>query len=216
MTIRAVVFDVYGTLVRIGERRAPFRALLTRLEAAGRPRRAEDAALIMSRELDLADTAVLLGADPSAPELAASLDLASLQRDLGEELGSIRLFPETLAVMQALAARGLKLGLCSNLAAPYAAPVLRLLPFALDAYAWSFEVGAIKPDPAIYAEVCRRLGCQPAEVLFVGDTPEADLHGPRRYGMRSLLLRRDGLREGDDAADTIADLNGVLAALDAR
>ena len=35
MTIRAVLFDVYGTLVRIGERRAPFRALLTRMEAAG-------------------------------------------------------------------------------------------------------------------------------------------------------------------------------------
>lgn len=208
MTIRAVVFDVYGTLVRIDERRAPYRALLARMEAAGRARQAGDAAAIMSRDVDLAGVAALLGADLSAPELAA------LERDLQAELASVRLFPDSLAVLQALAARGLKLGLCSNLAAPYAAPVLRLLP-ALDAYAWSFEVGAIKPEPAIYAHVCRQLGCEPGQVLMVGDTPEADLHGPRRYGMRSLLLRREGPRAGDVAGDTIADLGGVLAALDA-
>lgn len=208
MTIRAVVFDVYGTLVRIGERRAPFRALLTRMEAAGRARQAGDAAAIMSCELDLAGAAALLGAELAAPELAA------LERDLQDELASVCLFPDTLAVLRALAARGLKLGLCSNLAAPYAAPVLRLLP-ALDAYAWSFEVGAIKPEPAIYAYACRQLGCEPGQVLMVGDTPEADLHGPRRYGMRSLLLRREGLKAGDAAVDTIADLGGVLAALGA-
>ncbi|KRA74490.1 hypothetical protein ASD78_13585 [Lysobacter sp. Root667] len=208
MTIRAVVFDVYGTLVRIGERRAPYRALLARMEAAGRARQAGDAAVIMSRDLDLVGAAALLGADLSAPELAA------LERDLQAELASVRLFPDSLTVLQALAARGLKLGLCSNLAAPYAAPVLRLLP-ALDAYAWSFEVGAIKPEPAIYAHVCRQLGCEPGQVLMVGDTPEADLHGPRRYGMRSLLLRREGPRAGDVAGDTISDLGGVLAALDA-
>lgn len=208
MTIRAIVFDVYGTLVRIGERRAPFRALLARMEVAGRPRETGDASTIMSRELDLAAAAALLGAGLSAPELA------ELERDLETELASVRLFPDTLAVLQALAARGLKLGLCSNLAAPYAAPVLALLP-PLDAYAWSFEVGAIKPEPAIYAHVCRQLGCEPAQVLMVGDTPEADLLGPRRYGMRSLLLRREGPKAGDVAADTIADLGGVLAALDA-
>jgi len=208
MTIRAVVFDVYGTLVRIGERRAPYRALLARMEAAGRARQAGDAAAIMSRDLDLVGAAALLGADLSAPELAV------LERDLQAELASVRLFPDSLAVLQALAARGLKLGLCSNLAAPYAAPVLRLLP-ALDAYAWSFEVGAIKPEPAIYAHACRQLGCEPGQVLMVDDTPEADLHGPRRYGMRSLLLRRDGPKAADVASDTISDLGDVLAALDA-
>lgn len=206
MTIRAVVFDVYGTLMRIGERRAPFRALLARMEAAGRARQAGDAATIMSRRLDLAGAAALLGADLSASELAA------LKGDLQAELASVRLFPDTLGVLQALAGRGLKLGLCSNLAAPYAAPVQTLLP-PLDAYAWSFEVGAIKPEPAIYAHVCRELGCEPAQVLMVGDTPEADLHGPRRFGMRSLLLRREGARPGDEAADTISDLGGVVEAL---
>lgn len=208
MTIRAVLFDVYGTLVRIGERRAPFRALLTRMEAAGRARQAGDAAAIMSRRLDLAGAAALLGADLSAPELAA------LERDLQTELASVRLFSDAPAVLQALAARGLKFGLCSNLAAPYAAPVLGLLP-PLDAYAWSFEVGAIKPEPAIYAHACRQLDCEPGQVLMVGDTPEADLHGPRRFGMRSLLLRREGPKAGDEPGDVIADLGGVLAALDA-
>ena len=86
--------------------------------------------------------------------------------------------------------RGLKLALCSNLAEPYAAPILAQLGTPLDCYAWSFDVGAIKPDPRIYAYVLQQLGCAAEEVLFVGDSVEADLAGPTQVGMQALLLEQ--------------------------
>ncbi|QQQ00164.1 HAD family hydrolase [Lysobacter enzymogenes] len=202
MAIRAVVFDVFGTLVYMRERRRPFRRLVGLLEARGRHGQAGDAARIMSRDVGLAGAAALLGAELGAQELA------SLERDLQAELASVRLFDDTAATLQALRARGLRLGLCSNLAAPYAPPVRALLPFELDAYAWSFEVGAVKPDPAIYAHVCERLGCAPAEVLMIGDTRADDWLGPRDFGMHSRWLRREG---GDAREETIAGLAQVLA-----
>ena len=202
MTIRAVVFDAFGTLVHLGERRYPFRVLQTLLHAAGHIKQPTDAARIMTNDVGLAGTAAMFGVQLSVT------DLAPIERDLQAELETVRLFPESAGVLEELAARGLKLGLCSNLAAPYALPIRLLLPMTLDAYAWSFEVGALKPQPAIYADVCRQLGCEPSEVLMVGDTPEADLHGPRQFGMRSLLLRRENSEADDGSA--IRDLRGVL------
>ena len=94
-------------------------------------------------------------------------------------------------VLRALQRQGLQLGLCSNLAKPYAPPVLSLLPFELDAYAWSFEVGAVKPYHRIYSTVWQSLALSPGEVLMVGDTYEADCLGPRRVGMHAIHLARN-------------------------
>lgn len=202
MTIRAIVFDAFGTLVHLGQRRHPFRTLLTMMQSAGRIRQQTDAARIMTSNVGLAGTAAMFGVQLSLT------DLAPIEQDLQAELKTVQLFPESVDVLKELAARGLKLGLCSNLAAPYALPIRLLLPVTLDAYAWSFEVGALKPQPAIYANVCRQLDCEPGDVLMVGDTPETDLHGPRRFGMRSLLLHRGSPEADDDCA--IRDLRGVL------
>ena len=71
-------------------------------------------------------------------------------------------------------------------------PVKTLLPFELDAYAWSFEVGAVKPETSIYRHICDALQCQPHEVVMIGDTFEADYTGPNSYGMHGFYLARGG------------------------
>jgi FMN phosphatase YigB (HAD superfamily) len=64
----------------------------------------------------------------------------------------------------------------------------------------SFEVGAIKPDPAIFETALTRLGVEPAHALMVGDSDEAD-GGARDVGCHFALVdplptaeRVDGLR----------------------
>lgn len=180
----AVVFDVYGTLAEIGDRRAPFRKLLKIGERQGRRPSPVDAETIMAAPLGLSSAAYLLGIELAPPEAAA------LEEDLRAELESIRLFPDTLATLDALRTRGVKLGLCSNLAADYAQPIIDLLQGRVDALTWSFEAGAVKPSPLIYAKACEALGCVPADVLMVGDTVAADVDGPRAFGMQALLLDR--------------------------
>lgn len=56
-----------------------------------------------------------------------------------------------------LQAEGIKIAVASNLAAPYAAPVRRLFP-TVDAYGFSFAIGAMKPDPFLYRATCELLG----------------------------------------------------------
>lgn len=198
--VDAVVFDVYGTLVEITDKRAPFRRLLRIGEQQGRAVSVADAATLMSAPLNLHAAAAQLSI-VLAPE-----QLAQLEADLHSEIASIRLFPDTAPTLQALRARGIKLGLCSNLAADYADPIMQLLPLQLDAYTWSFEAGAIKPDPVIYQQACAALGCAPERVLMVGDTPAADVDGPRAAGMQSILLDRKQRRAGADSLPSLAAL----------
>jgi putative hydrolase of the HAD superfamily len=77
----------------------------------------------------------------------------------------------------------------------YRLAVLSNMPWDIDRYirrefAWlgmfeevtfSCEVGAIKPEPAIYAHALRRLGLAAGECLFVDDT-EGNVDGALRFG----------------------------------
>ncbi|MGQ5525338.1 hypothetical protein ACUHMQ_19035 [Chitinimonas sp. PSY-7] len=55
--IRAVVFDVFGTLAEIRDRRAPFKRLLRYAEELGRKPQSADVALVMAQRGSLSTVA---------------------------------------------------------------------------------------------------------------------------------------------------------------
>ncbi|WP_369063462.1 HAD family hydrolase [Burkholderia gladioli] len=199
MTIRALVFDAFGTLAEIQDRRHPF----ARLARTSRDRRQRE--LLMTHAFSLREAAQALGSD--------RIDIAALDADLAAELASIRLFPDVIGTLREARARGLKVGIASNLAAPYAAPLLRLLPFKPDACAWSFEVGYLKPDSRIFAWVCERLDVAACEALMVGDTFVDDYAGALASGLNALHLDRRGNGSHQKAALTIRTLYDILPAI---
>lgn len=197
--ITAVAFDVYGTLVQIKDLRRPYRKLLSTLSDMGRQPRADDGARVMSADVGLAEAAELLGM------VLPSDVLDELQADLDAELASVSLFEDVLPAIRWLKACGIRVGVCSNLAGPYAAPVEALLP-KLDAYAWSFQVGAVKPEPRIYAHLCEALGTRPEQVVMIGDTLSADYEGPIAYGMQACHLARTNVSAAEARISTLADI----------
>ena len=54
----------------------------------------------------------------------------------------------------------------------------------VDAVVISAELGAAKPDPAIFRAALERLGATAAEAMHVGDSMEADVAGARAAGLR--------------------------------
>jgi HAD superfamily hydrolase (TIGR01509 family) len=56
----------------------------------------------------------------------------------------------------------------------------------VGAFALSYEVGRIKPDPAIFLRACGMIGADPERTLMVGDTP-ADA-GAVKAGCAALVL----------------------------
>ncbi|MGH2490313.1 MAG: HAD family hydrolase [Candidatus Limnocylindria bacterium] len=118
-------------------------------------------------------------------------------------------YPDTAPTLRALRARGMKIGIVSNvprdLRPIFAAHGLADL---VDAFTHSFEVGAEKPDPAIFLRACEALGTRPADTLMVGDHPVADA-GAVKAGLRFHLLPAHG------AADRPRGLDRVVAIVDA-
>jgi putative hydrolase of the HAD superfamily len=96
-------------------------------------------------------------------------------------------YADTRATLEAVRRRGLRVGVVSNVPADLR-PVFAKhgLDGLVDSYTHSFEVGAEKPDPAIFLEAAKSLGVKPNETLMVGDH-EVD-RGAERAGMRVFIL----------------------------
>jgi len=97
-------------------------------------------------------------------------------------------YPDTAPTLRALRARGVKIGVVSNVPRDLR-PIFaaRGLADLVDAFTHSFEVGAEKPDPAIFRRACAALGTAPDETLMVGDHAVAD-GGAVTAGLRFYLL----------------------------
>jgi 2-haloalkanoic acid dehalogenase type II len=54
------------------------------------------------------------------------------------------------------------------------------------------QVGALKPDPAIFHKVIEGTDLRPEQVIYVGDDPQLDIQGARGAGMHPVWINRDG------------------------
>jgi putative hydrolase of the HAD superfamily len=200
--VRAVVFDAVGTLIhpdppvaevyaavgrRFGSRydlaavRVRFRAAFAHEEAADRAagHRTDD-----GREVRRWRTIV-------GSVLDDVTDAEGCFRELFDHFArpAWRCDPADATALAELARRGLILGVASNFdrrlhavfdGLPGLAPVrVRVV---------SAEVGWRKPAPEFFTAVVRATGCEPGEVLFVGDDFANDYEGATAAGLRAVLL----------------------------
>lgn len=97
-------------------------------------------------------------------------------------------YPDTAAVLSGLHRRGVKTAVVSNIAFDLR-PAFEALGTAgfVDEFVLSFEVGAVKPDPAIFQAALDRLDVPAGRTLMVGDSDEAD-GGARALGCGFALV----------------------------
>lgn len=185
MPIPAVIFDAFGTLIKISKGSNPYRKILKIGIEQGRRPQPRDGECILSLPMDLRQAADFFGIsiDPSV--------MVCLESDLNRELADIQAYPDGVHAVQLLQDAGIKVAVCSNLAKPYAAAIERLYP-TLDGYSYSFEVGAVKPSFEIYNHAIHALSALPTEVWMIGDSKECDCDGPTAFGMRGFWLDRQG------------------------
>jgi putative hydrolase of the HAD superfamily len=75
----------------------------------------------------------------------------------------------------------------------------------LDGILTSAEVGARKPDAAIFARALAVAGASAGDAIHVGDSVAEDVAGARAAGIEPVLVRRDGAA-GPAGVKTIASL----------
>ena len=121
-----------------------------------------------------------------------------------------RAYPEVPAVLERLRAGGARLAVVSNWDVSLHDVLERTRLRALvDRVVISAELGAAKPDPAIFRAALERLGASAAEAIHVGDSVEHDVAGARAAGIEAILVARDGAR-APDGVRTVASLDGLV------
>jgi HAD superfamily hydrolase (TIGR01509 family) len=212
----AVLIDLYDTLVwgewpglrdtmaaRIGISSA---ALQSAFDST-RPSRGVGS--FAGAEEDMASVLEACGLEPQ-PALVAEI----LELERSSLLTRIHLFEDSIPVLRALRARGVRTALVSNCSRSTRPVVDDLgLDREMDAVVLSFEVGAAKPDAAIYRAALDRLGAEPAGAAFVDDQ-SVYCDGAAALGMRTYLIQRDPSlsdRVSTDGHTLIPDLAALLA-----
>ncbi|MDE3088314.1 MAG: HAD family hydrolase [Chloroflexota bacterium] len=131
-----------------------------------------------------------------------------------------RLRPQARELLDALRAKGYRLGVISNVISRGQVP-LNLKAYGLehyfDAVVISSGLGWRKPNARIFLEAAHQLGLAPAACAYVGDTVSRDVAGARRagYGL-SIQIKSFLTEKADRGTDTekpdavISDLMQVI------
>jgi putative hydrolase of the HAD superfamily len=215
----AVLLDALGTLVEL---ETPWPHLERELAARGVVVDSEAARTAM-----LAEMAYYRAHHDEAGDWAGLKDLrrrcaAVVQESLGTSLPLVdvedallaavrfRAYPEVPAVLERLRAGGARLAVVSNWDVSLHDVLERtaLRPL-VDTVVISAELGAAKPDPAIFREALERLGARPSEAMHVGDSVEHDVAGARAAGLEAVLVARNGA-EAPDGVRVVASLDGLM------
>jgi putative hydrolase of the HAD superfamily len=210
--LRAVVFDLWGTLVDASVE-----------EFLGLRRRIAERAGIDEERFEAvwAETYHLRETGPILPALRAVglpddtvPDVLAWRREVTRRCLVPRDdAPELLAELRR---RGLRIGLISMCTQEVAElwQKTSLAPL-VEEPVFSCEVGLAKPDPRIYELACRRLGVAAEEALFVGDGANDELAGADRAGMRAVLLDGSGEHGRHWEGERIPALADLLPLIDA-
>ncbi len=76
----------------------------------------------------------------------------------------------------------------------------------LDGIVTSAEVGARKPDPAIFERALALAGVPASTAMHVGDKPADDVAGARNAGIEPVLI----VREGGPVPDGVRTIHSLL------
>jgi len=187
---RAVVFDLFDTLVDYDNRRShEFSSSMARL---------------CDRDPDEFHDVWIEGrpvreTGPMAPYLAslgieedAMQHFLELRRDWTR--GVLAMPREgVVETLRELRRRGIRTGLIT-VCSEDVVDVWQETPFAglFDAEVFSSSCGLRKPDARIYRLALDGLGIEPTDALFVGDGANDELAGAERVGMRAVLIHRPG------------------------
>ncbi|MEO2151559.1 MAG: HAD-IA family hydrolase, partial [Thermococcus sp.] len=123
-------------------------------------------------------------------------------------------YPDVVPILEWLKGNGYRLGVVTS-GPEYQRLKLELtgLDKYFDVIVTREDVKAIKPEPKIFLHALERLGVEPGEALYVGDSLSQDVYGAKHVGMTAVWINRDG-SDGYHMADyeirTLHELRKIL------
>jgi putative hydrolase of the HAD superfamily len=220
VSVEAVTFDVGGTLIqpwpsvgrvyaetaaRHGIKNAPAELLEARFKAAWQARKRFDHSRAGWKQLV---NEVFEGLTREPPGRTFFPEL--YERFSRPE--AWRVFDDVGPTLESLKSHGIRLAVISNWDERLRG-LLRCLKLdaCFETVVVSCEVGASKPDAAIFREAAARLNLPPESILHVGDSLEMDVLGAKAAGFSARQIRRDAKKFEDHVLTSLTELVTIIA-----
>ncbi|NLG50774.1 MAG: HAD family phosphatase [Chloroflexi bacterium] len=120
---------------------------------------------------------------------ALGYPLAQIDAFVAQFFAGDHVDPTLVDLTRWMRAQGLIVGLLSNAPPGRSASANAAARWGMeglfDVQVFSYEVGALKPDPRMYAAILQKLGVAPAEALFIDDSPK-NVAGAEAVGMQAI------------------------------
>ena len=240
-SVRAVAFDCYGTLLQLEERH--FAELIHEMlvnhgvvHTSGEE--VWQAWLDASRALAESEGLVRDGSvDGPEPDFrpfsetwprhfARAFETRSVDvippetafQHLWDHMCAVPAYSEVAGVLDALRARGYRVAIASNADEGHLRPALAAAGIEAEVVLSSEAAESYKPRRPFFQQLCELLDLPPEAILYVGDSPYADVNGANHSGLPVYHVRRypDPERERAlrfRATWTQPDLRGILEVL---
>lgn len=219
-TIRAVVFDLYGTLIRIhtdeenlnrvwkpmtfyygyngAKYSSPDQLRRAYRSEVRRRQRAADARFGPGcGEVALEQVLEALFRKKGAPWVTGEMVRGAGMLLRVSSTDQAELYPGAHQLLDTLRSAGKKVCLLSNAQRLFTWPEMTMLELCgrFDRIFLSSDWGVKKPSPDYFNLALQECGCPPAQVMMVGNSIPDDIEPARALGMRTCFLNTDGLNE---------------------
>jgi putative hydrolase of the HAD superfamily len=213
---KAVVFDLFGTLISWPEQAPYRRAMADRLAIDYDTFLSLWSKSWSARNVGETDAIGALRALCVERSLPADEERIAFAASAWTDFLRIILNPREWAVdaVDGLRSAGLRIGLMSD--SPPEVPAIwptTACAALVDEAVFSCAEKVLKPDPRLYAAIALRVGVEPSGCLYVGNGDSQELAGARQSGMRAVLFTGPGEKPGREAetwdGPRISDLRSI-------
>jgi putative hydrolase of the HAD superfamily len=189
MQTRAVVFDLFGTLIDDSPP-AEYERFLTETARSLGVEAERFRAVWEANDVGRYTGPIESCFETVCTELGVSDFRAALDLRIDRMRALLVPRPDAVGTLRTLRQRGFALGMISNASSELSG----LWPesaFAglFDATLFSADERMMKPDRRLYERMAKLLGAEPAECVFVGDGAYRELQGAQAAGMSAVLIR---------------------------
>ena len=124
-------------------------------------------------------------------DLGLQADSATAARTAVEHMGEREIYPDALQALPEIRTRW-RTALLSNADDDYLNPTLARISGRFEMVLSSEQAQAYKPHPRPFLQVVKRLGVEPSQCAYVGDSQFDDVLGAGRVGMSTIWVSRGG------------------------
>lgn len=176
MEAKAIIFDLFGTLIYTSIKKNPYLNLFKSFGLT-KDERSYWINRVLTKNYDIQEI---------ANDINRNIYTSEFEKQIKEEIESTHLFDDSIQVLDRLSNK-YDLYLLSNLSTPYKECFYNL---GLDKYFnktfFSCDIGYRKPDPNSFQCVINYIKLHPSQIIMIGDNQTSDCDGALNCGMKAI------------------------------